>query len=139
MADMANDDTPTFDTIEELAASLDMDPAVLQGTIDRFNELVAAGKDEDFGSDFTMAVSIDTPPFKAVKTPPCILAAMSGPQINKDMAVLDEQYAPIPGLYAAGNCAGGFYGPNYPMQIQSGIARAFTVVSGYLASKNALA
>ena len=110
---MANDDTPTFDTIEELASSIWI-PPYFAGTIDRFNELVAAGKDEDFGSDFTMAVSIDTPPFKAVKTPPCILAAMSGPQINKDMAVLDEQYAPIPGLYAAGNCAGGFYGTELP-------------------------
>ena len=47
---------------------------------------------------------------------------------------------PIPGLYAAaGNCAGGFYGPNYPMQVQSGLARAFCTVSGYLAAKNALA
>lgn len=139
MANMAADDTPTFDTLDELAASIDVDPAILAATVDRFNELVAAGKDEDFNSDFTLAVSIDTPPFKAVETPPCALAMMGGPQINEAMAVLDEDYVPIPGLYAAGNCAGGFYGPNYPMQVQSGLARAFCTVSGYLAAKNALA
>lgn len=136
---MANDNSPTFDTLEELAASLDMDPDVLTSTVNRFNELVAKGTDEDFNSDFSIAVSIDTPPFKAVEAPPCMLAAMGGPQIDETMAVLDENYAPIPGLYATGNCAGGFYGPNYPMQVQSGLARAFSVVSGYLASKNALA
>ena len=139
MANRAADDSPTFDTLDELAASIDMDPAVLASTVERFNELVAAGKDEDFNSDFTLAVSIDTPPFKAVEAPPCALAMMGGPQINEAMAVLDEDYAPIPGLYAAGNCAGGFYGPNYPMQVQSGLARAFCTVSGYLAAKNALA
>ena len=139
MANMAADDSPTFDTLDELAASIDMDPAVLASTVERFNELVAAGKDEDFNSDFTLAVSIDTPPFKAVEAPPCALAMMGGPQINEAMAVLDEDYAPIPGLYASGNCAGGFYAPNYPMQVQSGLARAFCTVSGYLAAKNALA
>lgn len=138
MAGMMGGDGPSYDTLEELAEANGFDPEVLVATVARWNELVAAGVDEDFGSDFSMAVSIDTPPYTCTQAGSCLLAAMGGPQIDAGMHVLDESLAPIPGLYAAGNCAGGFYGPNYPMQVQSGLARAFCTVSGYLAAKDAL-
>jgi fumarate reductase flavoprotein subunit len=138
MASLPSSDAPTYDTLEELAEANGFDPEVLQATVDRWNELVAQGVDEDFGSDFTLAVSIDTAPFTCTESPNCLLAAIGGAQIDENMQVLDTSYEPIPGLYAAGNCTCGFYGPNYPMQVQAGIARAFCTVSGYLASKNAL-
>ena len=135
---MGAPDGPEYDTLEELAEANGFDPDVLIATVTRWNELVASGVDEDFGSDFTFAVSIDTPPYTCTQSDACLLAAMGGPQIDARMRVLDKSLAPIPGLYAAGNCADNFYGANYPMQVQSGVARAFCTVSGYLAAKDAL-
>ena len=36
------------DTVEGLAALIKVDPAVLKGTVDRWNGFVDKGKDEDF-------------------------------------------------------------------------------------------
>jgi|GEM_PF-5865634 len=129
----------TYNSLDELAAAYDMDAAVLKQTVERWNELVTKGVDEDFGSNFKIAQTIDTPPYSITASPGCRLAMIGGPQVDANLAVLDDDYKPIPGLYAAGNCTCGFYGPNYPMQVQDGIARAFSTVSGYLAAKNAIA
>ena len=61
------------DTLEELAGkivnkyyeSIAMDPATLVATVERYNELVDAGTDEDFGKE-GMTAKIATPP----STPP---------------------------------------------------------------------
>lgn len=125
-----------FNTIEEAASSIGVDPEGLRKTVERWNELVALGVDTDFGSDLSMALSIEDAPFYIGAGPGCSLAMMGGATINENMQVLDEDHRAIPGLYAGGNCVCGIYGPNYPMNVQSGLARAFTSVSGYLAGKN---
>ncbi len=40
---------PKADSIEALAALIEVDPAALKATVDRYNELRAKGKDDDFG------------------------------------------------------------------------------------------
>lgn len=128
-----------FDTLEEAAASLGIDAEGLKDTVKRWNELVALGEDADFGADLSMALTIEDAPFYIGEGPGCSLAMMGGAIINEKMQVLNEEHKAIPGLYAGGNCVCGIYGPNYPMDIQSGLARAFTSVSGYLAGKNVYA
>ncbi len=138
MSNLVSNSGPTYQTIEELAEANGFDADTLKATVARWNELAAQKHDADFGSDFSLAQTIDTPPYSCTESPGCRLAMIGGPQINQKMEVVDDDYAPIEGLYATGNCASGFFGPNYPMQVQSGIARAFCSVSGYLAAKNAL-
>lgn len=48
-------------TVEEAAAIVGCDPEALKATIDRYNELVAKGVDEDFGKDITKMTAIEPP------------------------------------------------------------------------------
>jgi predicted oxidoreductase len=47
------------------------------------------------------------------------------------MQVLDEAGTPIEGLYAAGDCSGGFFAHNYPEYIV-GVAVGRSLTEGYV-------
>lgn len=120
------------DTLEELATKVQMEyqwrpmPAEnLRTTVERYNAFVDAGVDDDFGKP-TPAFKIQTPPFYAAWHTPCIHDTYAGLRINGNAQVVDVHGEAIPGLYAAGDCAGGF--------AQHGIGRAFTF--GRLAGKH---
>lgn len=101
------------DTIEGLAAQIDLDPATLKETIDRYNEMMEKGVDEDFGRKEYLA-ALNRPPYYAIK---CIAATpdtAGGLVVNEDAQVLNWDNEPIPGLYAAGSTTGGWRGDNYP-------------------------
>ena len=53
---------------------------------------------------------VDTAPFYAVKRVYQVSAICDGLEINEEGQVLDTDGNPMEGLYAAGNCSGGFYG-----------------------------
>jgi fumarate reductase flavoprotein subunit len=126
------------DTIEELAAQFGADPLVLGATVDRYNELVRLRQDPDFGKkpEF-LTMALDRPPFYVCESPPDLLCVMGGLVRNGDGQVLDANYRVIPGLYAAGNVAGGFWGDTYPMGFLGGIARSHALVFGRLAGLHA--
>ena len=50
------------------------------------------------------------------------------------MQVLDTEGKVIDGLYAAGDCSGGFFAHNYPEYI-AGVAVGRTLTEGYLAGE----
>ena len=59
--------------------------------------------------------------------------------INPKAQVLDNDLNPIPGLYAAGNCSGPFFGGvDYPMDI-AGLSVSRAITFGYIAAENACA
>ncbi len=60
-----------------------------------------------------------------------LLCTLDGLRINTDMQVLDTDGNPIEGLYAAGDCSGGFFAHNYPEYIV-GVAVGRTLTEGYL-------
>jgi 3-oxosteroid 1-dehydrogenase len=117
------------DTIEELAARIEVDPRALSQTVRNMNEYARTGVDLEFGrgSDdydrFTGDAritpnssigSIDKPPYYAV---PVVLGDMGtkgGLKADAHARVLDLSDKPIPGLYAAGNAAGSPFGVCYP-------------------------
>ena len=102
----------------------------------RYNELCDKGVDEDFGvrGDFISHTSIKEPPFYAIKRVPSVLASVGGVQINDDLRVLRDDDTPFDGLYACGDCAGSFYGHEYPLALPGGsIGRGF--VFGILSVK----
>ena len=126
------------DTIEALASKFGADPKVFKATVSRYNELVKAGKDLDFGkkSGF-MTLSIDKPPFYVCESPPDLLCTMGGFKTNFDGQVVDKDLKIIPGLYAAGNITGGFWGDTYPMGFFGGISRSHALVFGRIAGLHA--
>lgn len=124
------------DTIEDLAKQCELPYETLKATIDRYNELARKGVDEDFHKKPLFMTTIEKAPFFACKMGTSMLVTLGGLRINENMQVLDKEKNVIPGLYAAGNNSGSFYGNDYPTCIPGnshGRAQTF----GYTAGKNA--
>ena len=122
-------------TLTELAATINneyqakpMKGAILQATVDRYNSFVDAGGDADFGKP-APKYKIQTPPFYAAWATPVVHDARAGLRINAKCQVIDMNGRIIPGLYCAGESAGGFN--------QHGMGRCTT--QGYIAGLNAAA
>jgi len=125
----------TAPTIAALAASMGVEPAILAGTVTRYNEDVAAGHDTMFEKPARVMRAIAEPPFYATELRLCNLALTgAGPRVNRDGQVLDRGAIPIRGLFAAGECAGGVLGDVY---MGSGNALANAVTFGRVAGQNA--
>lgn len=101
------------DTIEELASKIGVPTDNLKATIDRYNELCDAGKDEDFGKPAYRMSKVDEPPFYAARFAQQGSHTMDGLIINENMQVLDKNLSVIPGLYAAGDNSGCYLGITY--------------------------
>lgn len=103
------------DTLEELAAKMDVPVDTFVATVNRYNEMYRQGKDLDYGKRPEMLTSIVKPPYYALKFGPAILNVFGGTLTDTKMRVLDKDQNPIPGLYAVGNIAGGLHGVDYPL------------------------
>jgi 3-oxosteroid 1-dehydrogenase len=116
------------DTLEELAADIDLDPAALRATVDRFNGFARTGVDEDFQrgasandryySDPRAKPNptlgpIESAPFYAIPVTPSDLGTKAGLVTDVGGRVLDDAGKAIPGLYAAGNSASTVMGTRY--------------------------
>jgi fumarate reductase flavoprotein subunit len=115
-------------SLDALARSIGLDPKTVRGTMDRYNADVAAGRDSMFLKDPDLMRAVDTPPFYATELRLAHLAVTAtGFRIDGDARVLDQYCAPIPGLYAAGECTGGVIGDVY---VGSGNSYASCLVFG---------
>lgn len=124
------------DTLEELAEKLEItDTAAFVATVERYNELVASGADEDFGKPSQYLKPIDTPPYYGIHRWLRVSALCSGVQVDENHQCLNTEGSPIAGLYAIGNCSGEFYGGvDYPMTIPGlSLGRCYT--EGYLVGR----
>ena len=125
------------DTLDELAKKLGItDAAAFKKAVERYNELVAKGSDEDFGKQAKWLTPIDTPPFYGIHRHVRVSAIVSGVNVDKHMQVLkDGTEEPIPGLFAIGNVAGNFFaGVDYTMWMPGlSLGRAHT--QGYVIGK----
>lgn len=115
----------TAGTLEELAEDIGVPGAVLTATVRRYNAMVAAGIDSEFGRGgeaYDRAFSRGKPPLVAIDTPPFHAAAFGlsdlgtkgGLCTDAHARVLDDAGRPIPGLYAAGNTMAAVSGTTYP-------------------------
>lgn len=116
-------------TIAALAKMIDVDPAALTATVERFNVFASAGKDEDFGrGDNPYDTYFGDPgvkpnpclaplrraPFYAVALYPGDLGTKGGLVTDPQARVLREDGSVIAGLYAAGNTTASVMGRRYP-------------------------
>jgi predicted oxidoreductase len=121
------------DTIEALAEAADLPVDTFVATVSRYNELVDKGSDDDFGSAIIAYNGIKDAPFYAIKRQPAILVAGLGLTCNEFGQVLKEEDGqPIPGLYAAGNTMGSYYGYDYPVEGFQGTTIGHCITHGIL-------
>ena len=118
-----------------------------EATIARYNEMCQKGMDEDFGKDrrIMKATELKDPPFYASvnKSGGAGMMGMGGGGISAGMVattgldtdaegrVLNSDFKPIKGLYAAGNNAGGRYITVYQTPL-SGLSIGMAITEGCL-------
>jgi fumarate reductase flavoprotein subunit len=125
------------DTLEELAAKMEVPKDNFLATVRRYNELAKKGVDEDYGKRSACLTTIEKPKFYASPLGTALLVTLGGLKINENLQVLDEEQNVIPGLYAAGNASGCYYSNDYSVNLPGNShGRAFTF--GYLAGKSIL-
>lgn len=124
------------DSLEELAAQMGVAPDKLAQTVDEYNDLCDSGFDELFEKDHRYLQPIAKPRFYACRYFPSAYGTLGGIKINHRAEVLDENFDPIPGLYAAGLDACTIYGDSYPF-ILPGNTMGFALNSGRIAGENA--
>jgi tricarballylate dehydrogenase len=117
----------TADTLEEFAQKLEgVNAEQFLKTIAEYN--AAVKKDVPFNPNVkdgrrttglavdksNWANTIDTPPYEGYAVTCGISFTFGGLRINNDGEVLNTDYQPIRGLYAAGELVGGLFYFNYP-------------------------
>jgi fumarate reductase flavoprotein subunit len=100
------------ETLEKLAASMEkIDPAKFISAVNTYNDCIEKGTADPFGRTASLKPIVN-PPYYAIKIAPGIHHTMGGLKIDVNTRVLDTQGKPIPGLFAAGEVAGGVHGGN---------------------------
>ncbi|MDR1088493.1 MAG: FAD-binding protein [Coriobacteriales bacterium] len=107
-------------------------------SIQRYNELVAKGTDEDFNKLSKYLKPLESGPFYAqlTGTALCLVVIGGGLESDKEAHVLDLERAIIPGLYAGGNIQGNRFAIKYPFKL-GGASHCMAMFYGYIAGQNA--
>jgi hypothetical protein len=90
------------DSLDELAALIGADPAVLADSIARWNALVAAGRDDAFGRPSGSLFPVTKPPFYVGTLWPVVNNTQGGPVHDEKQRIINAHGEPIPRLYEAG-------------------------------------
>jgi hypothetical protein len=122
-------------TLAELGPLIGVDGPGLAASLNRYNHGAARGLDPDFAKDAKFLDPVLTPPFYGCALSLGILALTGeGLAVDAGAHVLDRAGAAVPGLYAAGECAGGVLGTAY---VGSGNSIAACLVFGRTAGLHA--
>ncbi len=117
------------DTMEELAAKLNLPVEQTVATWKQYNGYAAAGKDPDYNKEPYRLIALDKPPYFGVRTGAWYLASLDGVQIDTNMHPIDDEGEPIKGLYLTGNDSGGIFAISYP-NLFTGLACGRTMLFG---------
>lgn len=98
------------DTLEELCKEVGIPYESTKKSIDRYNELVDKGEDEDFGVQGKYLFKIEKGPFYCIKDVLGLAAINGGFTVNERYEAIDGDGNVIPHLYGAGVCADGICG-----------------------------
>ncbi|MFC4275393.1 FAD-dependent oxidoreductase [Achromobacter aloeverae] len=128
------------DTLEELAAMIEVPADVLVDTVRTYNDYVDAGHDADFGRAHLVhqhgkLVKIETGPYYAYPSTAAVYGTYCGLCVDAAMRVLDVHGEPLAGLHAAGEVVGGLHGAAY----MTGSALGKAAIFGRIAARTALA
>jgi tricarballylate dehydrogenase len=139
------------DSLDALAAKCGIEPETLQRTVADFNAECRPGEFAPFRKDglrtaagalaipkSNWALPLDAPPYVAYGVTCGITFTYGGLKIDTAAQVIDDVGRPMPGLFATGEIAGGFFFHNYAAG--SGLMRgaAFGRIAGTSAAASAL-
>lgn len=123
---------------DDLAGAAGFHPERFAETLERYNAAVRTGRDDQFGTPAAiLRHPVQEGPLYAVQVVSTVRGTLGGVRIDASARVLDADGQPVPGLYAAGNEASGFWGGRYP-QID-GLTLLFAFNSGRIAGEAAAA
>ena len=127
-------------TLKELFESIEgMDAEEAVKSVERYNELCAAGVDEDFGKKAKYLWPVQDGPFYAQRMGMGLcLCTMGGLSSDEEAHVLDTDHEVIPGLYVSGNAQGDRFAVKYPFKL-SGTSHCMAMYYGKVAGENAAA
>ena len=96
------------DTLAALARGMQVDVPEFLATAGRYNKACEQQleTEPEFGKPLKGSKAFDTPPYYAVQMFPLARKNFGGVKTDLECRVLDKQFAPISGLYAAGEVAG---------------------------------
>ena len=98
-------------TLDELAAAMNVPADAFKATMAQYTADQKAGKDTAFARP-NMPQALETAPFYAVKVQPSVHHTMGGVKIDTKAEVIGKNGKVIPGLFAAGEVTGGVHGGN---------------------------
>lgn len=127
------------DTIEELAAQIEVDPTALRETVDAYNGYCAAGVDDEYGKEAELLDALEEGPFYAVKLMNVIFATCGGLTVDSQVRVCQQDdVTPINGLYAYGcDSLGNIINPTINYSAFPGTAGGWNQTGGRMAGVNA--
>lgn len=99
------------DTLDELAEKIGVPAAELTATIKQYNTYVEQGHDPEFRKS-AFGLKVEQGPFYATPRQPSVHHTMGGLKIDTKARVINKEGNIIPGLYAAGEVAGGIHAGN---------------------------
>ena len=129
----------TIDGLLEAIGADNIDIEAAKASIERYNELAAAGNDEDFGKKASRMFALETPPFYACKLgTSTMLVCMCGLQSDAEGHTYDADGNVRKGLYVAGNVMGNRFKVQYPTTVP-GISHSVCLTEGRIAANTAMA
>lgn len=125
------------ETIEELAAWIGCKAEALQAELARYNSFCGQGYDEDFNKHRKYLAPCHVGPFYGIRHR-AIAVDTAGPiRVTERMEVIDQEWDPIPGLFAAGSITAGWQSNDYCGAYLFGGAMSYAVNSGRIAGRSA--
>lgn len=128
------------DTLEDLAKQLNIDPAKLTATVQKYNDYCRSGADADFRKDPRFLTPINNRgPYYAFLGAPYCYSTTGGLDVDTGFRVLKGDHATaIEGLYAAGtDCLGVLLTEKKAYVTYGGLAQGWAFTSGRLAGAGA--
>jgi succinate dehydrogenase/fumarate reductase flavoprotein subunit len=120
-------------TVSELAEKIRLDKAVLEDTVNQWNQGCQAGKDPEYGRSRGVVPFKDGPCY-AIEVSPGFLNTQGGPRRNARARIVRPDGSPIQRLYSAGEL-----GSIYSYLYQGGGNLGDCLASGRIAGRNAAA
>lgn len=100
-----------YNTLEEVAKAYSIPAEPFLAEMKRWNSFVQKGRDDDFGTMIMQgAKPTQQAPYYVTRLWPKVHHTMGGVVTNLKCQVINQDYEPIKGLYAAGEVTGGIHG-----------------------------
>lgn len=123
-------------TMEELAQKMNVPVAEFVKTVKRYNEIVKAKNDTDYGKRSELLFPLEKAPFYAGKLLATVLTMCGGLHADERLLALDKDDNAIEQLYVVGALQGDFFAGDYPT-ICPGIGHGRCMTMGRLAGLKA--